>query len=142
MKSKNIVPVRGFTLIEVMITLAIVGILVAIALPSYREHMARSKRAEAQGTLLEAAQYMQRFYSANDAFTTTLPAALLSVPRDGSTSANYTLSAATTTTTFTLTATLQAGSSMAGDKCGSFVLSSIGTRSNSGGTASPRDCWK
>lgn len=136
-------PTRGFTLIEVMITVAIVGILVVIALPSYKEQVARSKRSEAQAVLLEAGQYMQRYYSANDAFTSTLPSSLTNVPKNETVAPNYVLSVSTVTTTaFTLTAALQSGSTMNGDKCGSFLLNSIGARSNSGATVPSKECWK
>ena len=50
----------GFTLIELMIVLAIVGILSAIAFPSYTKYVAKGKRAEARAALLESAQYMER----------------------------------------------------------------------------------
>lgn len=64
-------PKHGFTLIEVMIVVAIIAILAAIALPSYQEYVRRSKRADAQAVLMEAAQFMQRYYSANDRYTAT-----------------------------------------------------------------------
>ncbi|WP_375122151.1 type IV pilin protein [Variovorax sp. WS11] len=63
---------RGFTLIEVMIVVAIVAILSAIAYPSYLESVRKSKRAEARAQLMEAAQYMQRFYSQNDSFISSV----------------------------------------------------------------------
>ena len=56
---------RGFTLIELMITVAIIGILAAIAYPSYVEHIYRSRRAEAEATLMELAQWMERNYMVN-----------------------------------------------------------------------------
>ena len=58
----------GFTLIEVMIVVAIVAILSAIAFPSYQESVRKSKRADARTQLLEASQHMQRFYSQNDRY--------------------------------------------------------------------------
>ena len=58
----------GFTLIELMITVAIVGILGAIAYPSYVAYVKRGKRAEARTILLDDAQFMQRFYSANNRY--------------------------------------------------------------------------
>lgn len=56
---------RGFTLIELMITVAIIGILAAIAYPSYVEHINRSRRADAEATLVELAQWMERNYMTN-----------------------------------------------------------------------------
>ena len=152
---------RGFTLIEVMITVAIVAILASIALPSYQEHVRKAKRAEAQSILLEAAQYMQRYYSGNDRYTATqgsvtteavqtlgddslLPAPLRQSPKTGGGSANYTIAvlARDVPPTFTLKAT-RAGT-MTGDKCGTLTLTGQGVRGlqdqNTGLTTA--DCWK
>ena len=72
-----------------MIVVAIIAILSMIALPSYQEHVRRSKRSEAQGILMEAAQYMQRYYSANDRYTAsagnTTSETEQTVTRDGAT---------------------------------------------------------
>ncbi len=133
----------GFTLIEIMIVVAIVAILAAIALPSYKEQVAKSRRSEPAVALLEASQYMRRYYSANDAFTTTLPSGLINIPNN-QTTGTYVLTAAINTTTYTITATVQNPSPMASDKCGSFVLNSQGSRLNTvGGTTSTIDgCWR
>ena len=55
----------GFTLIEVMITVAIIAVLTAIAYPSYESHVTKTRRAAAAGCLLERAQFMERFYTTN-----------------------------------------------------------------------------
>lgn len=55
----------GFTLIEVMVVVAIIGVLASVAYPSYREYVARSRRAEARVILIAAQQWMERFYTEN-----------------------------------------------------------------------------
>ena len=56
---------QGFTLVELIVTVAIVGILAAIALPSYQNSITKSRRKAAAGCLMEAAQYMERVYTTN-----------------------------------------------------------------------------
>src|SRR5688572_32857393 len=57
---------RGFTLMELMIAVVVVGVLTAIALPSYQEHVRRAKRAEGKTALLKAAQLQERIYITGD----------------------------------------------------------------------------
>ncbi|MNX74809.1 Fimbrial protein precursor [compost metagenome] len=151
---------RGFTLIEVMIVVAIVAILAAVALPSYQEYVRRSKRAEAQAILMEAAQFMQRYYSANDRYTVStggssaaeveqkngnvsmLPEHLRNSPKTGT--ANYTIAvfAPDTTHSYTLKATRTG--SMSADKCGTLTLNSQGVKGvvNAATGLDAADCWK
>lgn len=143
----------GFTLIEVMIVVAIVGILTAIAYPSYQEYVRKSKRADARTQLLEAAQYMQRFYSQNDRFdlvndggstAVDLPAPLKTVPRGSAAGEqDYNISLKSVDSrTFTLQAVPAAGSMMASDKCGTFQINNVGQRTLDGATATVESCWK
>ena len=144
----------GFTLIELMITVAIVAILASVALPSYTSYIARAKRADARTQLVQVAQFMQRFYTANDQYqldrsavsvVTRIPAALARSPADGT--ALYTLAVVTTATTYELTMSPVAGLTMANDDCGSFTLNSRGVRgvvvATVVGSTTLRDkCWK
>ena len=126
---------RGFTLIEVMIVVAIVGILSAIAYPSYQEYVRRGHRAEARAGLLQAAQWMERAATAPGTYpkTAQFPATLKTVPND-----RYDISVNSNGSTFTLTAAPKGA--QASDKCGNYTLTNTGQRGVSG-SLSVTDCW-
>lgn len=125
---------KGFTLMELMIAVAIIGILVAVALPSYQDHVRRSNRVVAKAILHENSQFMEQFYTANNQYT----AAVLPItqsPRTGV--VQYAISLqAVANAAFTLQAVPQG--SMAGDICGTLTLTNTGVQGAGGDVVS---CW-
>lgn len=132
---------RGFTLIEVMVTVAIVAILSGIAYPAYLDYVARSRRAEAQSLVMQASQWMERFYSENNSYlqntagvqvtdATQFPARFSQSPTSGT--AAYRIAVAATATTYTITATRSG--KMVNDKCGNFQITHTGLRQLATGT--------
>ena len=138
---------RGFTLIELMIALAIVAILAAIAYPSYKEQAARGRRSEAKIALLDAAQWMERQYTLSNQYNqmangTGITASTLPQPNSRTLEA-YTLGFAAgqpTATGFTLTMTPKASGPLADDRCGTFSLTNQGAKDVSG-AAGVNACW-
>ncbi|MGB7303896.1 MAG: type IV pilin protein [Burkholderiaceae bacterium] len=128
---------KGFTLIELMITLVVIAILAAIALPSYGRYVQKASRAEAKSALLEASQFMQRFYVMNNAYDqrldgtpVALPAGLLQTPSLGD--AKYTINftgGGLTPTSYILQASATA--LQGDDGCGNLSISNTGRRTAS-----------
>lgn len=143
----------GFTLIEVMITVVILSIIAAIALPSFKENVNRARRVEVKGVLLENAQFMERFFTENSRYdfrvdgVTAVSLPLVTSPRSGTAGTQlYDVSLATganavTAGSYTLQAVPTAGSAMANDACGTFLLNNFGARSNLNNTKSTEECW-
>ena len=131
-------PMMGFTLIELMITVVVVAILASVALPSYNEHVARSRRADAQTALMELAQFMERRYTSQGSYLNSgAPPALpfTEAPKDG-TNKFYDLTlSAVTATTYTLQAAPKGAA--AGDRCGNMTITQTGQTS-----AAQTDCWR
>lgn len=115
----------GFTLIELMIVIVIMGILAAIALPAYQEYVRKGKRAEVKATLLEAAQALERHYSLNSTYLKADGSGLAAVfptqsPQSGN--ANYTIAAEGTPTRSNYVLRATRAGSMAGDLCGEYQI--------------------
>jgi len=130
--------ISGFTLIELMVTVAIIGLLAAVALPSYRSSVLRSARSEGKSALLEVATRQEQYYLDNKTYTTDMTALGLSASPYITEGGNYSVSAAATTNIaidYTLTAAPQGGQVKDTD-CGSFTLNSNGVKG-----AASADCW-
>ena len=133
---------QGFTLIELMIVVAVVGILSAIAYPSYTEYVRRGHRADARAGLLQVQQWLERAATATGTYPTSLPSAL-TWTADNTKRYNIAFQAGNTTAAYVLTATPKGAQT--GDKCGTYTLSNTGVRGaagkKSGESGYNPDCW-
>lgn len=137
---------RGFTLIELMITVAIVGILAAIAYPAYTNHVLKTRRAAASACLTELSQWMERNYTTclrhdrtgaacgTNLTSAELPA--LSCRADLAASYTFSFTANPTASAYTLQAAPQGP--QAGDtRCGTLTLTHVGAK----GATAATGCW-
>lgn len=142
---------KGFTLIELMVVVLIVGILAGIAYPSYRDSVTRTNRNAAQACLASHATHMERFYTTNLRYdqdtagtamnTAALQALNLDCASQQNTGDHYTYSFnAIARATYTLNATPTGTQATQDAKCGTLRLDQAGTRSVTG-TAGVSKCW-
>lgn len=137
----------GFTLIELMIVVAIVGLLAAIAYPSYQDQVRKSRRSDGKVALTTVAQKLERCYTVNGSYNQpggcdalsaddTLANGFATSPED-----NYVLTVDTEPTTFSLTATPAGAMARIGDtQCGDLTLTHQGQKGITG-TGSVERCW-
>lgn len=125
----------GFTLIELMIVVAIVGILASIAYPSYRQQVLEGRRSEGRAALLALAQAQERFFTLNGTYTNIIGSLNgVSTPTENG---HYTL-ATTGGATFTATAT-PAGAQAGDTDCTTMTITHQGAKSGTGADIST--CW-
>lgn len=133
---------QGFTLIEMMIVVAIIGILAAIAYPSYDEYVKRGNRTEGQAFLSDVAARQERYFSQNNAYiTATNDRAKLGLSSANSPTSKYTITLAAGAAGdggYLLTAT----QGFADTKCGNLTLNALGVRGRTGSGKTLEECWR
>ena len=132
---------KGFTLIELMIVVAIVAILAAIAYPSYVTHVTKTRRAAGAACLLEAAQFMERYYTTH----LTYDGAAVDFPNtqcmnDLADHYDIELNGAPGPTSYTVQAVPKNAQQQRDTKCGTLTLNQAGTKEVDG-SGSVAECW-
>lgn len=139
-RERNLKFQSGFTLVELMVTVAIIGILASIAYPSYVEYVRRAHRADAQAIMMENAQYMERYFTTNGTYVGATPLPKPQSPESGAARYNITAPAATLLATSYIIQAVPTGA-FSDPLCGTLTVSQTGAKTKSG-TGSQADCWK
>lgn len=136
---------KGFTILELLTVVAIIGVISMVAFPSYQNYVRKGKRAEGRIALLTAVQMEERYFTTNNTYTATLSAAgILSYSGTNASSAAYTITivpaAGGIATGFTAKATPTGN--FVDTECNILTISQLGTKSMESATQTdPSKCW-
>lgn len=128
---------QGITLIELMIVVAIIGIIAAFAIPGYNDSVRKGNRTEARAVVTEAAARQEKRFSQSFAYTQDMTDLGYGANPFITENGRYSVAATGTATTFTITAT--ARGDQVDDNCDGFALDHLGQRTVTEGTVA--DCW-
>lgn len=136
-------PSRGFTLMELMVVVAIVGILVGIAVPTYQDSVRKSRRGQAKADLVEVAQAMERYYTSNNTYVgaslATIWGTPVQSPKTGTPQYAISFDGAVTSSTFKLQAVPSTSSGQSKDKCGTLTVDNAGRKTPN--DDAHKECW-
>lgn len=140
----HVAKMRGFTLIELLIVIMIIGVLAAIAYPSYQGHVIKTRRAAAAACALEVSQFMERFYTTNLSYVdgSGNAPALPGMQCRTDLTPFYTLQlSGTTATAFTVQAVPQGQQASRDTKCATISIDQAGVKRTSNTGTSVAECW-
>ncbi len=132
---------KGFTLIELMIVVAIIGILASIAYPSYIDYVTRSARSEGVAAVMRVANLQEQYYLDNRAYATDMTELGLSASPFVTEHGHYSV-ASTGTTSFTITATAQGTQASRDSTCATITMTSAGKKGPVDSNGKLLECWK
>lgn len=128
---------RGFTLVEVMVTVAVIAIIASIAYPSYQEQIRKTRRSDAKAALMDAAAKAERHYTQFGNYGGTIP--IPATSSEGFYTINLVPATSANPQTYTITAT-RVGQ-QASDKCGNFTIDQTQTKGVASGSLPVEQCW-
>ena len=135
---------QGFSLTELMVTVAIVGIIAAVAVPSYQNHMRENRRALAGACLVELSQFMERAYTSSMAYNLNNGVATVLPASDCQQTLNttYTFTLVAAASTYTLSAAPK-GAQSSDSQCGTLSINQAGIRAAAGNSSAAqiKKCW-
>lgn len=142
--TRQMVYTRGFTLIELMVAVAIVAIIAAIAYPNYLSQVRESRRTTAITNLLNMSSQLEKYYSTNNVYPVSLTSlgyagTTYSVPNAANPYYVIYYGANTSDSAYTLTADRRGDQTQ--DACGDFTLTSLGVKGLNNSTLTPSKCW-
>jgi len=134
---------RGFTIIELLIALAVVAILVGVAVPTYQDSVRKSRRGQAKSDLAEAAQAMERSYTLNNTYVVAGKTTVADYtgfgqsPQKGTKFYDLSFDGAVAAGTFKIVAKPVTGTGQEKDACGTLSIDNTGKKE----PATPEKCW-
>lgn len=133
---------QGFTLIELMITVAVIGILAAVAYPQYTQYVIKGNRSAAEGFMLTVAGKQEQYLLDARMYATSVSALGVTVPTEVSKNYNITVTAnnAATPPTYTVSAAPAGAQATRDTRCATLTLDQTGAKGKSG-TGSLAECW-